>query len=121
MSAPMPSPSLDCLTQAQFARRMQYSERKVDALIAEKAVGHIKDGRSVRIPVQAALDFMLSRTVRAVRPAGAGPERLAAEDAELLWQRIERLVERILESKGPSRTGHQSPKAGRLADMEAAA
>jgi excisionase family DNA binding protein len=106
MSEPIPSPSLDCLTPAQFARCLKYSARKMDRLIAEKKVTHIKDGRSVRIPVQAAMDFELTRTVRCVRPAGAGPERLAPEDIELLAQRIASLI----------RVG-QSPKS----EMEEAA
>lgn len=128
MSAPIPSLTLVFYTREETARILKISLRSMDTLIAENKIAVSKLGRhSLRFTPQAIVDCILSLTVRA-RVDGAGPERLAQEDAELLWQRIEGLVERSLEGlvrrslesrikgrkPGPSRTG-------RLADMEAAA
>jgi excisionase family DNA binding protein len=84
------------LTPEQFAWVMQRDVRTVYQWLREKKISHFKDGRTTRISPEAATDFILSQTIQAHREPAP---RLGSEDAELLWGRIERLIQTVLAAR----------------------
>lgn len=97
-------PNSQLLTPEKFAWIMDVGKRKVDAWLGGKKrkpqVTYFKDGGVRRISAESALQFILDHTIQAstYRVAGVVP-RLADEDVEKLWVRIERLIQIQLAAK----------------------
>lgn len=88
------------LTPEQFAWVLQVSARTVERWIARGKITCFKLGGTRRISPEAALEFIQAHTLQArmYRGTGAGV-KLAGEDAALLWERIQRLIQTQMEAQ----------------------
>ena len=97
-AAPLPSLGSQLLTPARLAWVMDVSDRTVAEWTGGRRrkpqIACFKKGRLIRFAPEAVLQFIVAHTVL---PAGRGPAmvapKLEPEQLELLWQRIERLIQ----------------------------
>lgn len=97
-AAPEPSLGSQLLTPAKLAWVMDVSDRTVAEWTGGRRrkpqIACFKKGRVIRFAPEAVLQFILAHTILPASRGGlSGAPKLEPEQFELLWQRIERLIQ----------------------------
>lgn len=114
MSAELPT---QLLTPADLAWVWQYSPRTVAAWTGGRKkkpqITLVRNGREIRFTRQAVLEHILAHTIQAERPwsTNGAPPKLADEDIEKLWARIERLIQLCVKAEVAARDRKEHKEA----------
>lgn len=96
-SAPLPSLASQLLTPAKLAWVMDVSDRTVAEWTGGRRrkpqIACFKKGRVIRFAPEAVLQFIFAHTILPTQRVGSQLPKLDPEQFELLWRRVEKLVQ----------------------------